>query len=434
MNQDLCCENPTIILNPLTPELISKYGHYFMNGKEYRNRFPHRLLYNFPYSKFHPKQNGVTMDNISKFYVVDDSTGEFFDIYMQVPCGRCVLCKNSKVNSFVHRCKLESQMYDSLPWFITLTYNDEHCPKDGVSVRETQLFMKRFRINLQRAGVDFKLRYVFVGEYGKNTHRPHYHALIWGINSKTSQEYDLVSNIIDKSWPYGFNMHRLVDLKDDRAFFYTSKYLKKDGFVPAGCNKMFCCSSRKNGGIGAPFVDKVIPELRKKLNVNFQFLNKWTGCVEKLQFNRYILNRVFPTFSRSIPHEFRESLRDFGQYLSHALKLFPKNPLFVKYEKAFQLYLHRYSKSFYFGIPNICETARNTFMDLLTLHSNLAECFKTCSKYSALFPSFVFASELERKRHMFLSRLFLYKQPVDLVAKSARCRQMFSRAASCEIL
>jgi len=59
--------------------------------------------------------------------------------------------------------------------FLTLTYDDEHLPKDWcVSIRELQLFLKRLR----RAGFD--LRYLACGEYGEKNQRPHYHAILFG--------------------------------------------------------------------------------------------------------------------------------------------------------------------------------------------------------------------------------------------------------------
>lgn len=58
--------------------------------------------------------------------------------------------------------------------FVTLTYNDEHNPKDGsLDPRHTQLFLKKCR----KSG---PLRYFLVGEYGDTTQRPHYHLALFG--------------------------------------------------------------------------------------------------------------------------------------------------------------------------------------------------------------------------------------------------------------
>lgn len=58
--------------------------------------------------------------------------------------------------------------------FVTLTYDDEHLPRDGsVRPREMQLFLKRLRKETA------KLRFFGVGEYGENTLRPHYHFILF---------------------------------------------------------------------------------------------------------------------------------------------------------------------------------------------------------------------------------------------------------------
>lgn len=69
--------------------------------------------------------------------------------------------------------------------FITLTYNDENLPRDGSLVKKHfQDFMKRLRKN---TGV--KLRYFVCGEYGEQTFRPHYHAIIFGYDWPDKRQY-----------------------------------------------------------------------------------------------------------------------------------------------------------------------------------------------------------------------------------------------------
>lgn len=60
--------------------------------------------------------------------------------------------------------------------FATLTYTDASMPVDNsVSPRTLTLFIKRFRKNNP-----FKVRYFACGEYGDETHRPHYHLALFG--------------------------------------------------------------------------------------------------------------------------------------------------------------------------------------------------------------------------------------------------------------
>lgn len=61
--------------------------------------------------------------------------------------------------------------------FVTLTYDQEHVPKDGsLSKREWQLFAKRLR----RLRGPF--RFFACGEYGGLNRRPHYHAILFGMD------------------------------------------------------------------------------------------------------------------------------------------------------------------------------------------------------------------------------------------------------------
>lgn len=71
--------------------------------------------------------------------------------------------------------------------FITLTYDNEHLPP-YYSLRYTdfQKFMKRLRKGLK----DERIKYLVSGEYGSRTHRPHYHAIIFGITSEKAQEVE----------------------------------------------------------------------------------------------------------------------------------------------------------------------------------------------------------------------------------------------------
>lgn len=270
MERQVICEHPNIIVNPSLRDLILKYRNVTIRGKKYCFSKDFYDLYTLPRCVLPPSKKVIDSDKLWKdgvvsfnripviehqdlenCFVLDESTGNVFPVYLEVPCGHCDLCKEAKINSFVERCKMETQCYDSQPWFITLTYDNDHVPLDGVSVRHAQLFFKRFRINLIRKGYDFKLRYAGVGEYGKNTHRPHYHFIIWGIDTFTHQDTYKVSCILKDSWNMGFVQHRLVDPNDDKAFYYTAKYLKKDNFVPTfeapdgnvlPCNPFFCCS------------------------------------------------------------------------------------------------------------------------------------------------------------------------------------------------
>lgn len=93
--------------------------------------------------------------------------------------------------------------------FLTLTYDDAHCPEDGsLRQRDLQLFLKRAR---KRLGV--KLRYFACGEYGENFGRPHFHVCLFGFDfvfdrvlfKKSGGGFDIyTSALLSSIWTDGF--------------------------------------------------------------------------------------------------------------------------------------------------------------------------------------------------------------------------------------
>lgn len=75
------------------------------------------------------------------------------------------------------RATCENVFSESIPLFLTLTYNNENLPKHGVFKEEVQLFLKRLRISLDRLHYKHNLRYFACAEYGSKSKRPHYHML-----------------------------------------------------------------------------------------------------------------------------------------------------------------------------------------------------------------------------------------------------------------
>lgn len=103
-----------------------------------------------------------------------------FREWISVPCGKCTGCKSDQSLMWSIRSYHESTLHKQNS-FITLTYDDEHLPSDGlISKYELQTFVKRLRKHQDKYFPDDKLRYVACGEYGGLTRRPHYHAIIFG--------------------------------------------------------------------------------------------------------------------------------------------------------------------------------------------------------------------------------------------------------------
>lgn len=146
-----------------------------------------------------------------------------------VPCGKCLLCLSAKRDDWSVRLQLHSVAYDSMPFFITLTYADEFL-KYGVDrptlcKTDIQLFIKRLkdRYNLYNT----KFSYFGCGEYGDEFHRPHYHLLLFGFD-KLQEVYESsverANLMISDVWLMGFVD---VGVAQWSGIHYVTKYVLK---------------------------------------------------------------------------------------------------------------------------------------------------------------------------------------------------------------
>lgn len=109
--------------------------------------------------------------------VVFSPSQGFLDRPVIVPCGRCLGCLMTRAFYWSVRCVCESH-YHSESYFLTLTYDKEHLPSDGQLCRaHFQSFMKRLRYYFP----GYRIKVFYCGEYGEKRHRPHYHAILFGL-------------------------------------------------------------------------------------------------------------------------------------------------------------------------------------------------------------------------------------------------------------
>lgn len=101
-------------------------------------------------------------------------------------CGQCLPCRVLKRRTWAARLKLEALCHKE-SCFSTLTYDPNSLPtsisRSGgheiptLKPLDLQLWLKRLR----EAHQPLKLRFFAVGEYGDETHRPHYHVVLFGF-------------------------------------------------------------------------------------------------------------------------------------------------------------------------------------------------------------------------------------------------------------
>ena len=123
----------------------------------------------------------------------------------------------------------EFQMHDEVGCFITLTYDDQHLPFGGTLVKHHfQDFMKRLRKRISPQ----RVRYYYCGEYGDQTDRPHYHALLFGFEFEDAELLGTrdgnpvyVSETLAKLWPFG--LHEIGSITFESAGYVARYILKK---------------------------------------------------------------------------------------------------------------------------------------------------------------------------------------------------------------
>lgn len=142
------------------------------------------------------------LTDLGKRSVVFNPREGIQDEKLELPCGKCVGCKEDKAREWTVRLYCENLMHERSA-FLTLTYDDNNLPSDlKLNKKDIQLFIKRLRNNRN------KLRYFVCGEYGGMTNRPHYHAIIFGMDFHHPYQEDIGNEMflypdMSKYWSLG---------------------------------------------------------------------------------------------------------------------------------------------------------------------------------------------------------------------------------------
>lgn len=237
-----------------------------------------------PITVYRSKQ-GINPDN-GKWPVTTNPSLGYVDKVLKVPCGRCCGCRLERSRVWAIRCMHEAQTHEASE-FITLTYDDEHLPKvdkNGFRTRmslykkDLQLFFKRLR--KQNNG---KYRYYACGEYGEKHRRPHYHAIVFGLDlfdrklySKSGLHNIYTSEILTKAWNFGNAYTGNVSFE---SCAYVARYIMKKQLGKESENYYTSIDFRTGEvlerepefttmslkpGIGAPFVEKYAEDIFSK--------------------------------------------------------------------------------------------------------------------------------------------------------------------------
>lgn len=101
--------------------------------------------------------------------------------FVQVPCGKCLECRQQNASSWADRCTFEAMSHE-FNYFVTLTYDDDHMPPNGSLVKEDfDSFIKSLRNYFDKHYGETGIKYFGCGEYSPSL-RPHYHILLFNCN------------------------------------------------------------------------------------------------------------------------------------------------------------------------------------------------------------------------------------------------------------
>lgn len=176
---------------------------------------------------------------------IKDSFGELKQI--ECGCGVCPECLKRKSRQWALRCYYQS--LETPGMMLTLTYDNfvydsrgkivgERLPEKDLKVnkRDCQLFIKRLRKYIKgHVPGNPKIFYLITAEYGKTTHRPHYHCLIFGyvfediIFHKMSKRGNRIyrSKTLANIWGNGICTVDCINITPAVAQ-YCTKYCSKD--------------------------------------------------------------------------------------------------------------------------------------------------------------------------------------------------------------
>lgn len=167
-----------------------------------------------------------------------------------VRCGQCIGCRLEYSREWAVRCVHEASMWQR-NCFVTLTFNEEHCPKDkSLRVATFQEFMKRLRERYRNHGKGrVGIRHFGCGEYGSENLRPHYHVLLFNHDFedkwhfKTHKGNPLYrSPELEELWQYGYSS---VGALSFNSAAYVARYMLKKQKV----------SSEENGNMRYAWLD-----------------------------------------------------------------------------------------------------------------------------------------------------------------------------------
>lgn len=192
-----------------------------------------------------------------------------------VPCGKCMSCRLNHAQQWATRIMHEATLHDA-NCFVTFTYSPEFLPDPPeVSRREMQLLIKRLRKELEPQ----RVRYFLCGEYGTASKRPHYHAILFGVDFRKDRFLwrNIRGNLyyrsptLERCWTYGTS--EFSDVTKQSAGYVARYSVKKANVYSENDGNPYL---RVNAQTGEVY--NVAPEFLQMSNrpgIGFKWLDKY---------------------------------------------------------------------------------------------------------------------------------------------------------------
>lgn len=370
------CLEPVLILNPQLNQGVSRFDKICIDGRmstiNSQQRYsvlsgePVAKTLNIPYAhrlsatfmnKLNADEKKSVQNRLDKFvedsFFLNSDTQEVMPIYQWVPCGKCKVCQARHLSSYAQRCLFALQESLRPAYFVTFTFNDSHLPSDKMDKSYIQKFKKRFSKNIQSlTGFDAKIRYFVVSENGKNTHRLHYHAIIFGIPYLTKSdkpylcdvEHDyLVRKMVEYCWrepvrkphsiffqsfdefckefpncvysenaqcdPHSFGFCDVKSVsRSSTAVKYVLKYAFKNKFGDDDKDPDLFNWRSCSVNLGVDFAKSYRDIILKSSDGSFQFKDFLSGQLVTVNLSSYYISKLFPSNSKLVPIELRRAI------------------------------------------------------------------------------------------------------------------------------
>lgn len=297
-------------------------------------------------------------------------------------CGKCLACRVKKRREWTTRLILE-MLKSTAGCFVTLTYDERHVPwatsqetgelQRTLSKRDFQLFMKRFRRELERLkGHSYPVRFFGCGEYGtQGTQRPHYHILIFGASD---MDIDVLK-AIDFAWTDPATKSKIgiwtCDPMKDKSIAYVAGYVMKKLITPRKVYKVV--SSPSNPEIKKRLVDRSRSNKDENgVEAEFRLMSRMPGIGSGILGDLVALWNSSSAFRRYLSDigDVPSTFRAFGRtlFLDRFLKLKLREALNVEYDPT--MYLAQVRDSYLSWINSSSVDHTVDFVDFLVESDN----------------------------------------------------------------